>query len=204
MAISPGYLCILPSSYKDTGHIRLSFHQLQCDLILTNYVNIDPISKQCCTLRYWGLGLQHLLWRGHNSTHDNLSIPIFFFAKSCSLQDLSSPTRDQAWVPCSGSTELQSLDHKGIRSFHLLITIRSTYELPRCHSRKESAWQYWRHKRHGFNPCIGKIPWRRKWQSTPVFLPGIFHRQGSLEGYSPQDRKESDTTNWLSTAPCMS
>ena len=40
----------------------------------------------------------------------------------------------------------------------------------------------------------GKIPWRRKWQSTPVFLPGEFHRQRSLVGYSPQGCKESDTT----------
>ena len=90
MAISPGCLCILPSSYKDTGHIRLSFHQLQRDLILTNYVNIDPISKQCCTLRYWGLGLQHLLWRGHNSTHDNLSIS-FFFCRTMQLAGSQFP-----------------------------------------------------------------------------------------------------------------
>ena len=32
---------------------------------------------------------------------------------------------------------------------------------------------------------VGKIPWRRKWQPTPVFLPGEFHRQRSLVGYSP-------------------
>ena len=36
--------------------------------------------------------------------------------------------------------------------------------------------------------------WRRKWQTTPVFLPGEYHGQGSLVGYSPWDRKESDTT----------
>ena len=37
----------------------------------------------------------------------------------------------------------------------------------------------------GFNPWIGKIPWRKTWQPTPVFLPGECHGQGSLEGYSP-------------------
>ena len=43
---------------------------------------------------------------------------------------------------------------------------------------------------------VGKTPpWGRKCQPTPVFLPGEFHRQRKLEGYSPQDRKESDTTN---------
>ena len=40
----------------------------------------------------------------------------------------------------------------------------------------------------------GKIPWRRKWQSTPVFLPGESHERRSLVGYSPRGRKESDTT----------
>ena len=39
-----------------------------------------------------------------------------------------------------------------------------------------------------------KIPWRRKWQPTPVFLPGEFHGQRSLAGYSLWNRKESDTT----------
>ena len=38
-----------------------------------------------------------------------------------------------------------------------------------------------RHKRFGFNPWVGMIPWRRKWQPTPLFLPG----QRGLEGYSP-------------------
>ena len=40
-------------------------------------------------------------------------------------------------------------------------------------------------------------PWRRKWQLTPVFLSGEFHGQRSLEGYSPQGHKESDTTEKL-------
>ena len=39
-----------------------------------------------------------------------------------------------------------------------------------------------------------KIPWRRKWQSTPGFLPGESHEQRSLVGYSPYGHKQSDTT----------
>ena len=50
----------------------------------------------------------------------------------------------------------------------------------------------------GFNPWVRNIPWRRKWQLTPGFLPGESHGQRSLVGYSPQDRKESDTTERLS------
>ena len=49
----------------------------------------------------------------------------------------------------------------------------------------------------GFNPWVGKIPWRRAWQPTPVFLPEEFHGQRSLANYSPWDHKESDTTEWL-------
>ena len=47
-------------------------------------------------------------------------------------------------------------------------------------------------------PSVGqKIPWRRAWQPTPVFLPREFHGQRSLVGYSLWDRKESDTTERL-------
>ena len=45
-----------------------------------------------------------------------------------------------------------------------------------------------------FNPLVGKIPWRREWQPTPVFLPEEFHGQRSLTSYSQQVCKESGTT----------
>ena len=48
-----------------------------------------------------------------------------------------------------------------------------------------------------FNPWVGKIPWRRKWQPTPVFLPGESHGERILVGYSPRGHKESDTTEQL-------
>jgi len=44
---------------------------------------------------------------------------------------------------------------------------------------------------------VGKIPWRRKWQSTPALLPGKSHGQRSLIGYSPWGHKESDRTERL-------
>ena len=46
----------------------------------------------------------------------------------------------------------------------------------------------------GFDPWLGKIPWRRKWQPTPVLLPGKSHGWRSLVGYSPRGRQESDMT----------
>ena len=47
--------------------------------------------------------------------------------------------------------------------------------------------------RHRFDPWVGKIPWSRTWQPTPVFLPGESHRQWSLAGYSPWGPKAWDT-----------
>ena len=61
-------------------------------------------------------------------------------------------------------------------------------------SGKEPACQCGRHKRHRFDPWLGKIPWRRVWQHAPVFLPVESHEQRSLAGYSPWGRKESDMT----------
>ena len=60
---------------------------------------------------------------------------------------------------------------------------------------KEHACQSRRHKRCGFDFWVEKIPWRRKWQSTPEFLPRKSHGQRSLAGYSPWGHKESDTTD---------
>ena len=50
------------------------------------------------------------------------------------------------------------------------------------------------HKRHRFDPWVGKIPWRRKWQSTSIFLPRKSYGQRSLAGYSAWGHKETDTT----------
>ena len=57
----------------------------------------------------------------------------------------------------------------------------------------------------GFNPCVGKVPWRREWHPTLVFLPGEFHGQRSPLGYSPWGHKESDRTEQLTlSASCES
>ena len=66
--------------------------------------------------------------------------------------------------------------------------------LPKWLSGKEFVCQWRRHQRHGFDPWVGKIPWRRKWQPTPVFSAEESHEQRSLAGCSPWDCKESDMT----------
>ena len=68
---------------------------------------------------------------------------------------------------------------------------------------KEPACQCKRCKRHGFDPWVRKIPCRRAWQPTPVFLAGESHEQRSLVGYSPQGHKESVMTERLSTTNMM-
>ena len=65
-------------------------------------------------------------------------------------------------------------------------------------SGKESACQCRRHKRCEFDPCVVNIPLHRKWQSTPVFLPGKFCGQRSLAGYVLWNHKESDISLSLS------
>ena len=56
-------------------------------------------------------------------------------------------------------------------------------------SGKESTFQC---RRLEFHPWVRKIPWRRRWQPTPVFLPGEFCGQSSLAGCSPWGHRESD------------
>ena len=64
---------------------------------------------------------------------------------------------------------------------------------------KESAFLQCR--RSGFDPWVGKIPWRGTWQPTPVFLPEQSHGQRSLAGYSPWGHKESHKTERLTPTP---
>ena len=68
---------------------------------------------------------------------------------------------------------------------------------------KESACQCRRQMRRGFDSWVRKIPWSRKWQPTPGFLPGKFHGQKSLEGYSPWDSKESGLNDWTQPVICL-
>ena len=63
-------------------------------------------------------------------------------------------------------------------------------------------------RRPGFHPWVGKIPWRRKWQPTPVFLPRESHGQRSLVGCSPRGHKDVDVRGFpagsvVKTLPAM-
>ena len=78
----------------------------------------------------------------------------------------------------------------GIQLVYSVVLV-SGVGLPRWLSGKESACQC---RGPRFNPWVRKIPCRRKWQPTPVFLPGESHGQRSLVGYRTWSHRETDTT----------
>ena len=89
---------------------------------------------------------------------------------------------------------------KPTRFASLMCPLYDTVEgFPSWLSGKESACQC---RKCVFYPRVGKIPWRKKWQPTPVFLPGKSHDQRSLVGCSPWGHKESDTIKDMHTWHC--
>ena len=93
------------------------------------------------------------------------------------------PTCHTGESPCSNEDPAQPINKS-------IVAIKKKREnrLPWWLSGKESAC---RCRRRGFDPEVTKIPWRRKWQPTPVLLPGKSHGQRSLAGYNLWGLKES-------------
>ena len=75
--------------------------------------------------------------------------------------------------------------------------------LPSWLSSEETSCQCRRGRRHRFDSWVRKIPWRRNWEPTPVFLPGKCHGQRSQAVCSPWGCKQSDPTEQLSKRPCL-
>ena len=73
----------------------------------------------------------------------------------------------------------------------IIIHIKTFSLLAQMVKNLPAIWETW------FNPWVGKISWRSKWLPTPVFLPGEFQGQRSLEGYSPWSCKELDMIEQL-------
>ena len=81
------------------------------------------------------------------------------------------------------------------------IYFKTIVGFPGGASNKESTCQC---RRQRFNPWVGKMPWRRKWQPTAGFLPGKSPGQRSLVSYTPWGRKESDTARHTQTLTNLS
>ena len=114
----------------------------------------------------------------HSSKASILRCSAFFIVQLShpNMQPLTPPIK--LFVLCSFDTDY--------RSTHLAIPGSTRGKEPTCLCRG--------HKRHMFDPWVGKISWRRPWQPIPVFLSGEFHGQRSLVGYSPWGHKGLDTT----------
>ena len=87
------------------------------------------------------------------------------------------------------------LIQKDCLSWYYISLSISSLGFPMWLSGKEPTCQCGRQRSRVFGPWVRKISWRRKWQPTPVFLPGESHGQRSLVGYSPRGHKGSDTTH---------
>ena len=99
----------------------------------------------------------------------------------------------QGGLPCCDSWGRKESDTTELLNW---TDWRMCMGLPWWLSRKESTCQC---RRHGFNPWVGKIPGRRKWQPTPVLLPWNSHGVKSLAGYSPWGHKELGLGDWIAT-----
>ena len=106
--------------------------------------------------------------------------------------DFCQSDRWKKVVPCSFNSHLSCYEC-GETSLHI------TLGFPGSTNGKEPACQCRRQKRHGFSPCVGKIPWRRVWQPTPVVLPGESHGQRSLLATVHRFEKNQTPMKWLST-----
>ena len=106
------------------------------------------------------------------------------------------PGESQGWgslVGCRlwGRTESDTTEVTQQQQQHAACMTQRVKRLP-------ARWKTWvRSLRPRFDPWVRQIPWRRKWQPTPVLLPGKSHGQRSLVGCSPWGRKESNMTEQL-------
>ena len=100
------------------------------------------------------------------------------------------PERQGHLAHCNLTEDMWLVDTLSV----LMILDMPSHSFPGGASDKEPACQCRRCKRRGFHPWVGKIPWRRTWQPTPVFLPGESCGQRHLAGYSLWGCKELDRT----------
>ena len=103
----------------------------------------------------------------------------------------------QGTMPIAADAGISWLPHPGIDLPSDRVGASQVALVLKKKKKKKPTCQCRRHKRQTFNPWVGKIPWRRACQPTPVFFLGESHAQRNLVGYSPQGHKELDTTKIL-------
>ena len=161
--------------FLPTESAMLSNYLICCHLLLL-------MTSLLCNIRVFSKGSPfHIRWPNMRASASVFSVNV------------------QGWFPL-GLTGLMSLRSKGLTSIFSYTTIRNHQFFgaqpplwSNFHICKEFTCQC---RRCGFDPWVRKILWGRKWQPTPVFLPGKSHGQRSLVGYSPRGHKDSDTAKY--------
>ena len=103
-------------------------------------------------------------------------------------------------LPASWSFQMSQLCIRWPKYWSFNFNISPSSEHPGLISFRMALCKCRRHRRCGFDPWVRKIPWRRKWQPTPVILSGKSNRQRSLVGYSPWGCKELDMIEHAGTS----
>ena len=142
------------------------------------------------------LHILHPSVNGHLGCFYNLAVVISNVAVNLRSSCVSSNSIFfwvfSGYMPSSGITgSYGSSIFSFLRNFHTIHSLG----LSMWFKGKESTCQC---RRHGFSPWVGKIPWRRAWQTIPVLLPGESHGQRILVCYWPWGWKEVDLTEQLS------
>ena len=151
-------------------------------VILPSNLNREKSNTKYCKTMFW---LMIKLWKG---LWDQLLLQLLIITSCktpqnqptegsiCNKQNLGNRVSDSIVTLLLSVLELQNVWASLVAwMVKCLPTIRETW----------------------FNPWVGKITWRRKWQPASVFMPGKSNGLRSLVGYSPWGCKESDMTEWL-------
>ena len=142
--------------------------------------SVNSLSQIQSRSEVLGLGLQHMNFVGDTNQSRTSVLYSHFTDEEFDLE--SSKARKR--VRCEVTIPLGLSDS------------RSSYLIP-CGASLVAQMVKMQCRRSRFNHWVGKIPWRKKWKPTPVFLDREFHGQRSLAGYSPWGHKESDMTERL-------
>ena len=165
-------------------------HGLQHSRLLCPLLS-SGVCSDSCPLNWWCY-LNHLILYIHSPIYPSMHLFIFQMLVWHWLRKIPWRRKSQhtpysylktPWT--EEPAERQSIGSQRVKHAWATEHICKDTALPRWQSGKESACQWGRRKRHKFNPWVGKSPWSRKWQSTPVFLPGKSLGQRSLTNYSP-------------------
>ena len=136
---------------------------------------------------------EHQFWGKQLSEHPSIPVethPSHADVSSVGRERLRPPSSWVGWASVGSRSACPSGAFRRLcPDWHLTCSPVRDLGFPGGARGTEPACQCRRCRRRGFDPWTGKIPWRRAWQPTPVFLPGESHGQRSPAGYSPEGRR---------------